>query len=313
MAPQAPRDPARVLERRLRCAVAAGRRAAARTRGPRSCCASAPGSSPAIVAMTWRGRSVVSSAQSTTAPRERSQPRRVARRTISRGSRSVRARRSSRNEPRRFCSTSSRASLDRDLGEAGDRGEVQELGGVGRRPSGPPSGPCSSTTAPTSSSPEEIGASAATAFGTLAGRSRHPVVDVAAHRLRHVAAGPGSRDAPRRSRRGTTIATGPPGRLGGQLGDAAEPVAAEHRVDHREVDAAQALDERSLDPAAGGAAAGPGAGPIRRSTHRARPPRARRGGPGGSPRRPPRSGRGRPPRPAARTPCRRRPRPSGRA
>jgi hypothetical protein len=32
------------------------------------CCASAPGYSPAIVATTWRGRSVVSSAHSTTAP-----------------------------------------------------------------------------------------------------------------------------------------------------------------------------------------------------------------------------------------------------
>ena len=74
------------------------------------CWASAPGYSPAIVATTWRGRSVVSSAHSTTAPRERSQPSRPARRTISTGSMSARERSSSRNEPRRFCSTSSRAS-----------------------------------------------------------------------------------------------------------------------------------------------------------------------------------------------------------
>src|SRR3954464_5893735 len=49
------------------------------------CWASAPGYSPAIVATTWRGRSVVSSAHSTTPPGERSQPSRPARRTSSRG------------------------------------------------------------------------------------------------------------------------------------------------------------------------------------------------------------------------------------
>ena len=74
------------------------------------CCASAPGTSSAIVATTWRGRSVCSSAQSATAPRLRSQPSRAARRTSSSGGRPAPARRSSRNEPRRFCSTSSRAS-----------------------------------------------------------------------------------------------------------------------------------------------------------------------------------------------------------
>ena len=45
------------------------------------CWASAPGCSPAIVATTWRGRSEDSSAHSATAPRERSQPSRAARRS----------------------------------------------------------------------------------------------------------------------------------------------------------------------------------------------------------------------------------------
>ena len=74
------------------------------------CWASAPGCSPAIVATTCRGRSEESSAHSATAPFERSQPSRAARRSTSSGSRSSRPRSSSRNEPRRFCSTSSRAS-----------------------------------------------------------------------------------------------------------------------------------------------------------------------------------------------------------
>ncbi len=39
------------------------------------------------------------------------------------------------------------------------------------------------------------------------------------------------------------MATGAAGRLGGQLGDAAEAVAAEHGVDHLQMDGAQPLDE----------------------------------------------------------------------
>ena len=69
-----------------------------------------------------------------------------------------------------------RGLLDRDLGQAGDRGEVQELarlrrGGSRRR--------ASSTTAPTTSSPEAIGTSAATPAGTCDGRSATRSADVA--------------------------------------------------------------------------------------------------------------------------------------
>ena len=75
------------------------------------CWASAPPYSPVMSATTWRGRSEVSLAQSATPPCERSQPRRPARRTISRASiASGRVRSSSSSDPRRFCSTSSRAS-----------------------------------------------------------------------------------------------------------------------------------------------------------------------------------------------------------
>ena len=91
------------------------------------CCASAPGYSPAIVATTWRGRSVVSSAHSTTAPRERSQPSRPARRTISTGSMSgPRAQLLEERAAQVLLDLLARL-LDGHLGQARDRREVQEL------------------------------------------------------------------------------------------------------------------------------------------------------------------------------------------
>ena len=96
------------------------------------CWASAPGWSPEIVATTCRGRSAVSSAQSTTTPRDRSQPSRPARRTISRGA-EVRARADVLEERAAQVLLDLLARLlDRDLGQRGDRGDVEELGGVGR-------------------------------------------------------------------------------------------------------------------------------------------------------------------------------------
>ena len=133
------REPAGGAERRLRRAVPARRRAAARTRAARRpaapCAARArPGTRPAIVATTWRGRSVESSAQSTTAPRARSQPSRAARRTTSCGSSSSGfARSSSRNEPRRFCSTSSLASSTATSVSEATAARCEELGRVRRR------------------------------------------------------------------------------------------------------------------------------------------------------------------------------------
>ena len=95
------------------------------------------------------------------------------------------------------------------------------------------------------------------------------------------------------------------GGVRGELGHAAEPVAAEHGVHHLEVDAAEPLDERG----------------VTRDAHRRfhcprrplRPRSRRRGAPGGSPRRTPRCGSGRPRRPGGRRPCRRRSTPCGRA
>ena len=135
--------------------------------------------------------------------------------------------------------------LDGDLGQRGDGREVQELGGVRGR-LGPP--PRSSSTAPTTSSPDAIGTSAGSA-----GRHRRPAGrctrsrDVAAQRPR--ACRLRGRRRPRATTaapsRGTTIATGAAGRLGGQRGHALQAVAAQHGVDHPQVDRAQALDQRA--------------------------------------------------------------------
>src|SRR4051812_29688867 len=189
------------------------------------CCASAPGCSPAIVATTWRGRSVVSSAHSTTAPRARSHPSRAARRTTSRGSSSsARARSSSRKEPRRFCSTSSLASSTatsvREATAARWRNSSAS-GGGGPAPS--------SRTPPITSSPELIGTSAAMPGGTCTGRRGEAGDEPDAGSSGRNALPPGEAEARsatyRRSsarsiagpgdvtaapRRGMTIATAPP-------------------------------------------------------------------------------------------------------
>ena len=131
------------------------------------CWASAPGTSSAIVATTWRGRSVCSSAQSAIAPRLRSQPSRAPRRTSSSGGSPPPARRSSRNEPRRFCSTSSRASSTAtsvsDATAARCRYSAASPAAV--------VAPSSMSTAPTDSSPDAIGISAARPRGLCARRS----------------------------------------------------------------------------------------------------------------------------------------------
>ena len=165
------------------------------------CCASAPGYSPAIVATTWRGRSVVSSAHSTTAPRDRSQPSRPARRTISAGSMSGRERSSSRNEPRRFCSTSSRASSTATSVR-------QATAARCRNSSASSSASPSSSTRPIVSSPEAIGTSPPMLRrhrrGAAAGDGRRR--SGAAHRGRPWRPA----TAPTGPSRGITIATGEP-------------------------------------------------------------------------------------------------------
>src|SRR3954468_11584095 len=165
------------------------------------CWASAPACSPAIVATTWRGRSVESSAHSATAPCERSQPSRAARRRISSGSRSSRARSSSRNEPRRFCSTSSRASSTATSVRQATAARCRNSSASADGSASP-----SSSTAPSCSSPEAIGTSAATPGGTAAARPRG---GPAAWRRRAPASAtvPDAAAAPRR---GTTMATTPP-------------------------------------------------------------------------------------------------------
>ena len=121
-----------------------------------------------MVATTWRGRSVVSSAHSTTAP-----ARQVA----------AQAPRAAHDLARlevgaRAQVLEERAAqvlldlllglLDRHLGERGDGREVQEVARLGAAAA---PAPTSMRTAPTTSSPDMIGTSAPTVGGTCAGRS----------------------------------------------------------------------------------------------------------------------------------------------
>ena len=252
------------------------------------CWASAPGYSPAIVATTWRGRSVVSSAHSTTAPRDRSQPSRPARRTISTGSISGRERSSSRNEPRRFCSTSSRASSTATSVRQATAARCRNSSAVS-------SASPNISTRPIVSSPVVIGTSPPTSGGTEAGRPRARSLDVAPQRpdVDHRARRQRRRAEPRDHDR-----HGGAGRLGGQLRDAREPLAGQHRVHHLQVDRAQALDEgRATRPRPAGSG-----GPHQsdRGLRPRRPTPAPRSpdGPATSPHRTPRCGSCRPPRPA---------------
>ena len=259
------------------------------------CCASAPACSPAIVATTWRGRSLVSCAHSATAPRERSQPSRAARRSTSLASSSpALARSSSRNEPRRFCSTSSLASSTAT--SVSEATAARCRNSVASGETGAPGSP-SISTQPIASSPDAIGTSASTPGGTWRGPVARALADVAAqHRQVGRPAARARRGAePRHDDRDDRSAG-----VRGQLRDAPEAVAAQHRVHHLEVDGPQPLDE----PGAGGLdRLGAGhAVPRRPAQPRPRPP----GAPAASPRRTRRCGSGRPRRPAARTPCRRR-------
>src|SRR4051812_19304437 len=172
------------------------------------CWASAPGCSPAIVATTWRGRSEDSSAHNATAPLERSQPSRAARRSTSSGSRSSRPRSSSRKEPRRFCSTSSRASSTATSVRHATAATCRNSRASAAGWSSP-----SSRTAPSCSSPVAIGTSATTPGGTAAARDRARSPTYRRSPARS-ATGPDAAAAPRR---GTTIATTPP------VSDAAKP------------------------------------------------------------------------------------------
>ena len=165
----------------------------------------------------------------------------------------------------------------------------------------------SSRTPPITSSPEVIGTSASMPGGTCAG----PVLGRG--RRRSGAATP--RSVPgRRRRHGRAEARDhdrhrSAGGVGGELGDAAQAVAAQHGVHHLEMDGPQPLDER-----AGGCRGSSGwAAAICSSYATALRLGRRPGAPAASPRRTRRCGSGRPPRPAGRTPCRRRSSPCGRA
>ena len=279
-------------------AVTARRQQRVHAAGPPSTCwASAPGYSEAISATTWRGPLRVSSAHSTTAPRETSQPSRPARRTTSRRSiASGRSRSSSRNEPRTFSSTSSRASSTATSVSAATAAR------------------CRNSTASGSGRPgcEQHDA----ADPLVAGRDRHLgddlarhrrdaatalLADVAAHRGEDgFAARGGDRHAePRHDDRDR--AAGGPCR---QVSYRRQPVAGQHGVEHLQMHRAQPLDERvaaggvmsgsaGMSPAMNGAARRPPRLEFRRWP--VRPPQ---GVPGASPHRTRRCGSGRPPRPA---------------
>ena len=202
-------------------------------RGRRMSWASAPGSSSAIRATTWRARSVGSSAHS--ADRAARQVAAEARR---RGagrrpaSSSSRLRSCSRNEPRRFCSTSRRASSTASSVSAATRGDVQEL--EARRA---PTRSRQQERGADGSPPEAIGTSARRPPGTAPARPR------AAARRRSGAApasvdrAGGRRGAQPRDHDGHRRAD----RLGGQRAHASEALAADHRGDHAHVDGAQPL------------------------------------------------------------------------
>jgi len=110
------------------------------------------------------------SAQSATAPRETSQPSRAARRRTSAASSSPAfARRSSRNEPRKFFSTSSLASSTAT--SVSEATAARCRNSVASGDTGALASP-SIRTLPIASSPDTIGTSASTPFGTAAERSR---------------------------------------------------------------------------------------------------------------------------------------------
>ena len=218
-------------------------RAAPRRRGSSMCCASAPGYSPAIVATTWRGRSVVSSAHSTTAPRERSQPSRPARRTISdRVHVGPRAQLLEERAAQVLLDLLARL-LDGHLGEAGDRREVQELERLARRPRR------AAARAPIVSSPEAIGTSPPTPGAPRRGGRAHVARRSGAARRRRPSR---PATAPTGPSRGIDDRDGRARRLRGQLGHAAEAFAGQHRVHHLQVDRAQALDEAAAGAAGSG-------------------------------------------------------------
>ena len=134
------------------------------------------------------------SAQRPTAPAERSQPRRAARRTMSAGSRSSRVSSSSRKEPRRFCSVSSRASATAISVRAATAATWRYS------PASAPPLP-SSSTAPSSWPPDTIGTSAATSPGRS---GLPPASRLATYRSSDAQASTGA------PRRGTITATGAP-------------------------------------------------------------------------------------------------------
>ena len=191
--------------------------------------------------------------------------------------------------------------LHRDLRQRRDRRQVEELGRLGVELRG--------RVAEQQDAAEHVVARRDRDLGEdarrhLDGPVLRPVADVPAQR----------REIPRaagRDRRGAEPRHddrhGRARRVGGELGDAAETVAAQHGVHHLQVDGPQPLDERAV--ACGLCWLGGG---HRASTRPARPLRPR-GGPGASPRPTRPCGSGTPRRRAARTPCRRRSTRCGRA
>ena len=161
------------------------------------------------------------SAQSATAPAARSQPSRRPRRITSSVTRSSRLSSSSRNDPRRVCSVSSRASATATSVSAAIAATCRYS------PASSLPGP-SSSTAPTSWPPEEIATSAVTSEGRsgLPPASREPTYR--SYRA-HSAGTPDPRHDDRDRR---------PGVPRRDLRDALEPLAGHDGAHHLEVGAA---------------------------------------------------------------------------
>ena len=255
------------------------------------CWASAPGTSSAIVATTWRGRSVCSSAHSATAPRLRSQPSRAARRTSSSGaSAGARAQVLEERAAQVLLDLVARL-LDGDLGQRGDRREVQVLRGLARSAR---SRPRAAARSRPSRRPRRSGSrSPGRAAGATGGRRRSRRRSGAARAAARPAACPAAPCTAAPSR-GTTIATVPPTASAASSATRSRPSPARTASTIRRCSPLS----RSTRVAAVGAAT---------LTAPSRPPRRRRpGGPAASPHRIRRCGSGRPPRRGGRTPSRRR-------
>ena len=165
--------------------------------------------------------------------------------------------------------------LDGDLGERRDRRQVQVLRGLRAA--------ARARAGHQRDDPDDVVARRDRRLGHERGRHLdgpvlHAVGGVAAQRRQGGRGGRGGRSRHRHAEPRHDDGHRPPGRVAGQLGDAAEALAAEHRLDHAQMNGAQPSDERAAPAAIGvGRAGGSPVVPRRRAPDH-QWPTARRGG-----------------------------------